>query len=132
MLAGSIMCGHGRTHESYSYASQTKRDMMNALHIDHSQSPVISAKHWKENLQLESNRISIRMDCLVTNRRVSDRKETPLDRSTDYISCWKMPNVHVYRRLCLTLTSKRLSIACGWTAFSLNCWNTIFLAKCIR
>ena len=44
----SIMCGHGRSHESYSYASQTKRDMMSALHIDHSQSPAILANCWKE------------------------------------------------------------------------------------
>ena len=35
---------HGRSHESYSYATQSRRDMMNALHIEHSQSPVISAK----------------------------------------------------------------------------------------
>ena len=32
---------------------------MNALHIDHSQSSVISAKRWKEYLQPESNHISM-------------------------------------------------------------------------
>ena len=46
----NIMCGHGRSHESSSYANQTKRDVMNALHLDHTQSPVISAKRWKEYL----------------------------------------------------------------------------------
>ena len=70
--AGNIMCGHGRSHESSSYANQTKRDMMNALHIDHSQLPVISAKRWKQNLQLESH---LDVNGLLGDKQgVSDRK----------------------------------------------------------
>ena len=49
------MCGHGRSQELSSYANQTKRDMTNALHFYHSQSPVVSTKRWKEYLQPDVN-----------------------------------------------------------------------------
>ena len=41
------------------FIRKPNRDMINALQIDHSQSPVISAIRWEEHLQLESNHISM-------------------------------------------------------------------------
>ena len=47
------MCGYGETAESSSFANQIKRDMMNAAHIDHSQSPAFLGKIVEKNLQQE-------------------------------------------------------------------------------
>ena len=78
MHDGNIMCGHGLSHESSSYANQTKRDMMIAPHINHFQSPAISAKRWTEYLQLESNR--------DVNGRLEDKQEGfRLKRNTTWL-----------------------------------------------
>ena len=120
MLAGIIMCSQGRRHESYSYANQTKRDMMNALHWLLSSSSHIG-KTLKRILATRiKSQITSHVNGLLGDEQEGFWSKRNTSRSLYRLSCSKMPNVHVCRWLCLTLTSKWLSIACGWTAFSLN------------